>query len=104
MNRRTEAGLRSRTNRRWPFNGSAIAASNLARSVAWFCHAQAITDSSLSRANRFRQRSRLPFHNSTRPATRRNDRQTTLRITVRLGRSSQTTVSARAHTRSRTRL
>ena len=63
-----------------------------------------MTDSSLSSANRFRQRSRLPFHSSTRPATRRNDRQMTRRITVRRGRSSQTTVSARAQTRSRTLL
>ena len=61
-----------------------------------------MTDSSLSRVNTFRQRSRLPFHSSTRPATRRSVRQTIRRITVRLGRSSQTTVSARAQIRSRT--
>ena len=59
-----------------------------------------MTDSSLSSAKKFRHRSRLPFHNSTRPPTRRRVRQMTRRITVRRGRSSQTTVSARAHTRS----
>ena len=63
-----------------------------------------MTDSSLSRVKKFRHRSRLPFHSSTRPAARRNDRQTIRRITVRLGKSSQTTVSARAQTMSRTLL
>jgi hypothetical protein len=63
-----------------------------------------MTDSFLSQVNRLRQRSRLPFHSSARPATRRRVRQVIRRITVRRGRSSQTTVSARAHTRSRTTL
>ena len=63
-----------------------------------------MTDSSLSQVNKLRHRSRLPFHSSTRPAIRRSVRQMSRRITVRLGRSSQTTVSARAQTRSRTSL
>ena len=61
-----------------------------------------MTDSSLSREKKFRQRSRLPFHSSVRAAARRNDRQMIRRITVRRGRSSQTTVSARAQIRSLT--
>ena len=73
-----------------------MAASSLARVAAWVCHAQAMTDSSLSREKKFRQRSRFPFHSSVRAAARRNDRQMIRRITVRRGRSSQTTVSARA--------
>ena len=77
---------------------------DLARVAAWVCHAQTMTDSSLSRVNKFRHRSRLPFHSSTRPAMRRSVRQMILRITVRRGRSSQTTVSARAHTMSLTLL
>ncbi len=82
--------------------GSAIAAASLARVAACVCQAQATTDSSLSTENRFRQRSRLPFHSSTWRAARWNDRQMMRRITVRFGRSSQTTVSARAQTRSLT--
>ena len=61
-----------------------------------------MTDSSLSTEKKFRQRSRLPFHSSVRLAARHSDRQMTRRITVRRGRSSQTTVSARAQTRSLT--
>ena len=101
-NRRTAPGLLSRTNRRWLFPWSAMAASSLARVAACVCHAQAMTDSSLSMEKKFRQRSRLPFHSSVRAAARRNDRQMIRRITVRRGRSSQTTVSARAQTRSLT--
>jgi hypothetical protein len=63
-----------------------------------------MTDSSLSQLNRLRQRSRLPFHSSVRLAARRKDRQTIRRITVRFGRSSQTTVSARLQTMSLTLL
>jgi len=63
-----------------------------------------MTDSSLSQLNRLRQRSRLPFHSSARLAARRKDRQTIRRITVRFGRSSQTTVSARPQTMSLTLL
>ena len=63
-----------------------------------------MTDSSGSQLSRLRHLSRLPFHSSTRPATRRKDRQMIRRITVRFGRSSQTTVSARAQTRSWTLL
>jgi hypothetical protein len=77
-----------------------IAAASLARVAAYVCHAQAMMDLSLSKANRLRQCSRLPFHSSVRPAARPNDRQMIRRITVRRGRSSQTTVSARVQTRS----
>ena len=74
----------------------------MARSGACLCHAQEMTDCSGFQVKKFRQRSRLPFHSSLRSATRRSVRQTTWRITVRFGRSSQTTVSARAQTRSLT--
>jgi hypothetical protein len=63
-----------------------------------------MTDTSGLKLKKLRQRSRLPFHSSSRPATRRNVRQIICRITVRFGRSSQTTVSARAQICSRTAL
>jgi len=59
-------------------------------------------DSSWSQVNRLRHRSRLPFHSSALLIARPAVRQTTRRITVRFGRSSQITVSARRHTMSRT--
>ena len=103
-NRRTALGLLRRTNSRWLLAGSAIAAAYRARSSPCLCQAQEMTDSSGSQLSRLRQLSRLPFHSSTRPATRRKDRQMIRRITVRFGKSSQTTVSARAQTRSWTLL
>jgi hypothetical protein len=81
-----------------------MAASYRARFDVYVCQAQAMTDSSASKENKFRHRSRLPFHSSVRRAARQKDRQITRRMTVRRGRSSHTTVSARAHTRSCTRL
>ncbi len=81
-----------------------MAASYRARFAACVCQAHAMTDFSLSSEKRFRHRSRFPFHSSVRPATRKTERQTIRRITVSRGRSIQTTVSARAHTRSCTRL
>jgi hypothetical protein len=77
-----------------------MAASYRARLAACVCQAHTMTDSSLSSVKKFCHRSRLPFHSSTRPPIRRKVRQMTRRITVRRGRSSQTTVSARAHTMS----
>ena len=82
-----------------------MASSYRARFAAYVCQAHTMTDSSLSSEKKFRHRSRFPFHSSTRPPTRRKTvRQTIRRITVRRGRSIQITVSARAHTRSCTRL
>jgi len=80
-----------------------MASSYRARFAAYVCQAHTMTDSSLSSEKKFRHRSRFPFHSSTRPPTRRSVRQTIRRITVSRGRSIQITVSARAHTRSRTR-
>jgi hypothetical protein len=57
-----------------------------------------MTDCSGSQLKKFRQRSRLPFHSSWRPATRRSVRQMICCITTLFGRSSQATVSARAQT------
>jgi hypothetical protein len=59
-----------------------------------------MTESSGTQVNRLAHRSRLPFHSSTLNVTRRSVRQTTWRMTVERGRSSHTTVSARAQTRS----
>jgi hypothetical protein len=87
---------------RWALAGSLAAEPYLSWYSPCFCHAQAMTDSWGSRLKKFRQRSRLPFHSSSRPATRRNVRQMSRRITVRFGRSSQTTVSARAQISGRT--
>jgi hypothetical protein len=56
-----------------------------------------MTDSCSFQVSRLRQ-PLLPFHSSARPATRRTDRQMTRRITVRRGRSSYTTLSARSQT------
>jgi len=84
--------------------GSATADSYRARYTPCLVHAHMMTDSSGSSVKKFRHRSRLPFHSSARPAMRRSVRQMIRRMTVRLGRSSQTTVSARAHTMSRTAL
>jgi len=46
--------------------------------------------------------SRLPFQSTSRVMVRFRVRRSTWRITTARGRSSQTTTSARAHTRSRT--
>jgi hypothetical protein len=96
--RRISRRLASRTNRRWALAGSSVAAAYLARYWACLCHAQEMTDCLGSQLKKFRHRSRLPFHSSWRPATRRSVRQMICRITVPLGRSSQATVSARAQT------
>jgi hypothetical protein len=63
-----------------------------------------MTDSSGSQRKKLATGSRLPFHSSSRVSARRTVRQVTCRMTVRLGRSSQTTVSARAQTTGRTAL
>jgi hypothetical protein len=55
-----------------------------------------------SQASKLPSRSRLPAHSSLRVTTRWAERVTIDRVTVRRGRSSHTTVSARAHTMSRT--
>jgi hypothetical protein len=84
--------------------GSAAAPAYLVRYLAWLCQAQEMTDSSGTQDRKLASGSRLPFHSSCRVAARRTVRQVTCRITVRLGGSSQTTVSARAQTTGRTAL
>jgi len=59
-------------------------------------------DSSGLNVTRLLHGSRFPFHSSARVAVRRSVRQITWRITRCLGGSSQTTVSARPQTMSRT--
>jgi hypothetical protein len=63
-----------------------------------------MTDRSGSQLRKLLSGSRLPFHSSRRVTARLTVRQATCRITVRLGGSSQTTVSARAQTIARTAL
>jgi len=91
-----------RTNVRWALAGSAAAAAYRSRYLAWLCQAQEMTDSCGSQRSRLPNGSRLPFHSSSRVTTLRSVRTTICRITVRRGRSSQTTVSARSQTIART--
>jgi hypothetical protein len=91
-------------NVRWALAGSAAAARYLMRYLAWLCQAHEMMDFSGSQERKFPSGSRLPFHSSCCVTARRTVRQATCRITVRLGRSSQMTVSARAQTIGRTAL
>src|SRR6516162_2918231 len=85
-------------NVRWALTGSAVAAVYLSRFAAYLCHAHEMTDCSGFQLKKFRQRSRLPFHSSSLRMTLFRVRQVICLMTVRLGRSSQMTVSARAQT------
>jgi hypothetical protein len=89
---------------RWALAGSAGAAPYLTRYLSWLCQAQEMMDFSGTRLKKLFSGSLFPFHSSCRVTARRRVRQMTCRITVRLGGSSQTTVSARAQMIGRTRL
>jgi hypothetical protein len=89
---------------RWALAGSAAAVPYRVRYLAWLCQAHEMMDFSGTQVRKLINGSRLPFHSSCRVTALRRVRQATCRITVRFGRSSQTTVSARAQTIGRTTL